>query len=340
MSIGLTLKLSFAVFLSALGANPVFCHGLSRNDLNEYARAYGYYYSRELTSAHIQKYFPSLDYAVNSYNISFERKFPDLKHKLLRHLNCFNLTKAQMIQSLKDNKEAYAQVVNNLPKTEDSASALLQNFIERLEQPNSFDRQVYSVFNDVVYSDHPEQELQLNNSCIYSTKGHPKSNGINLQITVPASWMQSEGKRPHVVQKWSRVDEDAVVNLLITVSDPDSSLNNEDFVTAATYSVEHGSVGDFLGLDRKNILSVNQAVLTELEQIPCLYVDFNAKAQRLRLSSYFRAGYLVMPFHNCLISVQFSVHNSDAGRVNDSFGKYSALEELIFNSIVLPQVYY
>lgn len=340
MNIGLALKLSFAVFLSAAGAHPVFSHGLSRNDLNEYARAYGYYYSRELTAAHIQKYFPNLDYAVNSYNISFEQKFPDLKHKLSRHLNCFNLTKAQMIQSLKDNKEAYAQVIDNLPKTEDAASALLRNFIVRLEQPNDFDRQVYSVFSDVVYSDHPEQELQLNNSCIYSTKGHPKSNDINLQITVPASWTQSEGKRPHVVQKWSRVDEDTAVNLLITISDPDSSLNNEDFVTAAAYSVDHGTVGDFLGLERNNILSVNQAVLTKLEQIPCLYVDFNARGQRLRLSAYFRAGYLVMPFHNCLISVQFSVYNTDASRVNDSFDKYSALEELIFNSIVLPQVYY
>ncbi len=339
MNISKALKLCLVAFFCFF-ITPCMSHGLSQNDLNEYARAYGYYYSRGLTTAHIKNHFPNLAYAVNSYNISFQQKFPDLKQKLLKHLKCFNLTEQQMLQSLKADKEAYSIIRNNLPKTEDAASALLQNFIVRLEQPNDFDWQMYSIFTDVVYSDHPEQEFQHNNSFIYSTKGHSKSNGIDLQITVPASWIQAEGKRPHIVQKWFRLDEDTFVNLLLTISDPDSSINNEDFVTAVTYSIDHGTVGDYVGLDSKDILSINKAVLTKLEQIPCLYVDLFSKAQRINVSSYMRSSYLIMPFKNSLVLVQFSVANADANKVNKSFDKYSALKDLIFNSVVLPQVYY
>lgn len=36
----------------------------------------------------------------------------------------------------------------------------------------------------------------------FSTAGHPKSNGVNMAISYPNSWMAMEGERPHIVQKF------------------------------------------------------------------------------------------------------------------------------------------
>jgi len=37
----------------------------------------------------------------------------------------------------------------------------------------------------------------------FSTVGHPKAQGLNIQIDYPKSWIKKEGERPHIVQKFS-----------------------------------------------------------------------------------------------------------------------------------------
>ncbi|MBA7670085.1 hypothetical protein ES703_78228 [subsurface metagenome] len=37
----------------------------------------------------------------------------------------------------------------------------------------------------------------------YTTAGNPKAQGLEIQIEFPKSWVQKEGKRPHIVQNFS-----------------------------------------------------------------------------------------------------------------------------------------
>ena len=37
----------------------------------------------------------------------------------------------------------------------------------------------------------------------YSTNGHPKSQGLNIQLEYPNTWKKKEGVRPHIIQKFS-----------------------------------------------------------------------------------------------------------------------------------------
>lgn len=37
----------------------------------------------------------------------------------------------------------------------------------------------------------------------YNTKGHSKSLGLNIVIDIPRIFIANEGKRPHIIQKWS-----------------------------------------------------------------------------------------------------------------------------------------
>ena len=51
----------------------------------------------------------------------------------------------------------------------------------------------------------------------FSSAGHQKAAGLNITLSVPFSWDQEEGSRPHVVSKWTSQDGtgDVVATLLV-----------------------------------------------------------------------------------------------------------------------------
>jgi hypothetical protein len=46
------------------------------------------------------------------------------------------------------------------------------------------------------------KEFLSGNRITFSTAGHHKSNGINLNLSYPNSWLAKEGERPHIVQNF------------------------------------------------------------------------------------------------------------------------------------------
>ena len=52
----------------------------------------------------------------------------------------------------------------------------------------------------------------------FSTKGHPKANGVSLSLEYPATMTPEEGLRPHIVQKFSGKVEGGAVSCLITIA--------------------------------------------------------------------------------------------------------------------------
>lgn len=45
----------------------------------------------------------------------------------------------------------------------------------------------------------------------YSTLGHPKSQGLNISVKYPSAWVAKEGKRPHIVQKFTGSSTGSIV---------------------------------------------------------------------------------------------------------------------------------
>ena len=52
----------------------------------------------------------------------------------------------------------------------------------------------------------------------FDTKNHPKSNGLWLAVKYPSSWRAAEGERPHIIQKFDRVDGDFYQSLMLQVN--------------------------------------------------------------------------------------------------------------------------
>jgi hypothetical protein len=67
---------------------------------------------------------------------------------------------------------------------------------------------------------------------IYSTKYHEKSNGLNIELTVPKSWLRKEGVRPHMLSVFSsgQSNKEYSFGCTIGISDemPDTDISNQD----------------------------------------------------------------------------------------------------------------
>lgn len=46
------------------------------------------------------------------------------------------------------------------------------------------------------------KEFTSGNHTKFSTAGHPKSKGLNMELSYPNSWLAKEGERPNIVQKF------------------------------------------------------------------------------------------------------------------------------------------
>lgn len=58
---------------------------------------------------------------------------------------------------------------------------------------------------DEMVLSHETLSNYLNNSKRYSSKGHPKAYDLNIEILYPSLWIAEEGKRPHIVQKFTDI---------------------------------------------------------------------------------------------------------------------------------------
>lgn len=76
----------------------------------------------------------------------------------------------------------------------------------------------------------------------FDTKNHPKSNGLWLTVKYPSSWRSAEGERPHIVQKFDRVDGNFYEAMMLQINPmPQASMSEVDSLTIKDIKDIYGS---------------------------------------------------------------------------------------------------
>lgn len=91
---------------------------------------------------------------------------------------------------------------------------LLQNLICCHRAPNKNPDLENESFENL-----PEKEFTQKFLNKYSSAGHPKALGLDIVFSVPLSWEQKEGERPHIVQKFVNKDEGGVDMIMLIIND-------------------------------------------------------------------------------------------------------------------------
>ena len=69
------------------------------------------------------------------------------------------------------------------------------------------------------FSAEPQAELQQGYKKVFFTRGHPKSFGLNLELTLPFSWYKKESKRKNIVQVFSSSGfDDGLLTIALSIS--------------------------------------------------------------------------------------------------------------------------
>lgn len=172
--------------------------------------------------------------------------------------------------------------------------------------------------------------IERRNNNRYESKGHAKSEGINIIIDYPSSWTAKEGNRPHIVQNLSgRDNRGYLIQCLISVKRiPFHAWGNED---------------DLISMDniKQLIAEMEQASFvdgdnTKIEGQKAVWGIFSQTGERAGLTLNTHNMMFMTVYKHKLIGLHFSMSSKDDKSIlARQFALYRPLFHLIANSLIL-----
>ena len=330
-------KLSFLV-LAFLSSAPLCVqgHGLSLEEKSKMVQAYGYIRAQDYLVNFVANKYPRLTAKTLAVKNLWNSRYPHSKEAVIKHLKCFHIEEPALEEHLKKDK-SFIKTINLLRSQTQSMSEYVANqrldyFIDRIKSPAGYDREISLILNDLVFDDHPEMEWYVDRQT-YSTKGHPKAVGLDFRISVPSSWKQSEGVRPHIVQKWTKRDDHGVHSIMIVVAD---SPDMQGYWTRENLSREVRTGGLWDMFSHETVVNRRKLNLSEIEKLPCAMLELVSRKERAGKVGYVASNIILFGRGNKVMSVQLTSSGADQASAEASMDKYSALAQSVFNSIYLP----
>ncbi|HWW77753.1 MAG TPA: hypothetical protein VNZ44_20280, partial [Pyrinomonadaceae bacterium] len=183
----------------------------------------------------------------------------------------------------------------------------------------------------------PAEEFAHGYKRVFRTGGHPKAKGVDFQISYPASWRQSEGERPNIIQRFvsenGRGSEMAMLMVKDLPAPPGHKITQADLDDLFSENELRGMVpaGGRLIAAKPIVLDGQKGGMVVFEQT----------LQRLDLSMTMRGMYFVTVWAGKMVSVQCMVYmrpGSDTD-MQGRFGRFEPVFRLIGNSFVLNDRY-
>lgn len=166
----------------------------------------------------------------------------------------------------------------------------------------------------------------------FSTKGHPKANGLNMTFSYPRGWVAKEGVRPHVVQFFVNEKSPTLESAMIIVND---------------LALEEGSAfseKEMLELlappaNRKTLpagATLVSVQTTKIEGIPAGSLEYKLRGERAGVilnTQYWKLDFIS---GSSLVTVLFSVISPSGSQLASEMARFKPLFTQMANSIVLP----
>lgn len=177
-----------------------------------------------------------------------------------------------------------------------------------------------------------------NESYQFTTKGHPKSLGVSLKISIPADWEMKEGERPHIIQKFTSKSYDSKVMMCIIsinkVPAIVSILNDED-IAEMMFSDEAVSES----LPQGSELTFKK--ITRYDGQPGLFIAYSNSAQRagFDLRLYVAEHRFIYKKRHISVSCSYSGTNESfkGVEIENEIQAFQLLSQMIANSIVIDK---
>lgn len=130
---------------------------------------------------------------------------------------------------------------------------------------------------------------------VFSTNGHVKANGLNLQVHYPSGWSHEEGIRPHIVQKFTDKNGDYC---MLIIGNTGQKLSARQWDNEFKYM----TISDYKDmLEGGDVKSVKQ---TKYEGLSGALVQFEMSKERSGIKVYLAGLMHIFGYKDSIISMQ------------------------------------
>jgi len=184
----------------------------------EISRAYGFVLAQKITLDRIAKQYPDL----STMTFVAEKEF-DLTYSGIRQAADDYFAAIPKAPWAKIKSDLQAQMLKQLPERHSREVAL--GFINEVQNERTKGINVPSpIYETLLYlqprhQSNPAREFTSGHTFEYNSTGHPKAQGLDIRLELPASWEASEGVRPQIVQRFKNYNGHGLEMVMLMVHD-------------------------------------------------------------------------------------------------------------------------
>ena len=177
---------------------------------------------------------------------------------------------------------------------------------------------------------------------IISLKNHPKARSVNITLSKPKGWIISEGKRPHIVQKYSPQPQGhplSHISYMVGMKPLATFFSKKDAQDILNGEEKYGM--NFREILKENIYSISQnsVVLSEknekIDRYPAKNIEIKFSATRHNITmNVYAVGWCILYEDTSIWLWGMALANNEEERKG-----YGILFDLITNSIIFPDQY-
>lgn len=294
--------------------------------LDAEAKASGFLLGQQLSLERIAELYPDLKFEAEAARADFASRFGHAYDNIMKAISDAFGPSAE--KTYREKVEEALATGNAAQVSRPEAEAFIAFVHERakgnIEEP--FRRAIIAY----EYRDSPAQEFSDGYRQTYSVKGHAKSNGMDFQIDVPASWAVYEAERPHVVQNFKTLTREPYATYNITVFDLDA----DPSIAAMPADQPIPLTLDDLAAMVPETATLISSKLTTLENRPAGILVYDWPQDRMGTKMETRAHIVVTTSAHSLIVLTGMASGLNAATRDSNWILFEPLFAMIGNSFV------
>jgi hypothetical protein len=306
--------------------NIIRKYSLNQVNAAEFFQSLGFLVGQNHTVKKIEKKYP--DYLLIP-KLKFQSTFPGLQQKM-ESIAEHTLGKSEFDKFYIRLKQQASHKLIDIKIDENLATEFHQQLLSR--SMGNIESPFLETFLSVLYLEQPEQEFLKGYTTRFSSFGHPKSKGVEVEFDLPKSWRGKEGKRPNVIQQWTNQNGYGTETINLVIKDLGYVPTNKDILD---FYENKATLRQILmqGMDLK------AAYLTEIEGQKAIYTEAAGAVKRGAYDLNVYTKNVLIFYESSLLTFTCSI-GAQSHEIKSLGGNLiSPLCDLILNSVVFPKLY-
>ncbi len=300
---------------------------LVQDSLEELFMAYIFCANQRTSVESIKKQFPRLAPRIDIAAVRFELKFGAAIAKIEQLCRDLGVE-----EDIREKIEEARQILLDQKLSLEQAEAFISQVEARAEGNVASPVLETLLMFHPDYRKRPELEFSEGFSREYLSDGGGKAQGLKIAIRYPMSWEASEGRRPHILQKFqsSGGNGPAFASVVVNPLPSDIPSGEIDITPAEDLARSLFSEWQAVLFSEAEMIDYGKA---QLNTGPTIWIELKGTTERLGTSIQMYTLVFLVEYERKMVTLGFSTTGQgDESTAEDSFNRHAKLFKLMLNT--------